>query len=237
MAAKADEGAAAASAVTHTTVLRHIGRTSGSECVDLLYRWTRATYLPGDDDDEKDGMAGSDGAVPLVPLSSSVRSRIAKACPADVAAGLSAAADAAATAPDSGAMQAGVERAAAEVGLRFSSPILTSGAAKKDKKSQEAAKEANKAAVAEVRVRSRHSTPMSTFVWQGVPHFCLLPLNLLPGPHPPPLRARGRVFPGRGAGALGPAALHARDGPGGDAAWQGLVGRHCLVEGAGGPRG
>ena len=108
--------AEAATAATAALVLRHIGRTVGGECVDQLYRWARATYCPGDtDDDDVRGGGGLASPLPLLPASD--RQRVARACPPDVAAGLTAATEAAASAAEPRAMEAGLERAAAEVGL------------------------------------------------------------------------------------------------------------------------
>ena len=74
-ASAAEKGVSESTAATHIAVLRHVGRTTGSEAVDLLYRWARATYLPGAEGDD-DGGGDGGGSTALPPLSAAERAKV-----------------------------------------------------------------------------------------------------------------------------------------------------------------
>ncbi|GAX74437.1 hypothetical protein CEUSTIGMA_g1886.t1 [Chlamydomonas eustigma] len=168
------EGAEVTSSTTstHSAVLRHIGKTVGVECVDLMYKWVRETYSPGDDAGEEqeeaqqrlDGAAaaaaGGSSSQLLPPLSAVQKQHILRAAPADVAAALIAAVEAVASSSDTRSMVSGVEKAAADAGLRLPTSIFTvlstAGSGKKqhvDKKAVEAAKMEAASSVEAVRER------------------------------------------------------------------------------------
>ncbi|EFJ45906.1 hypothetical protein VOLCADRAFT_105788 [Volvox carteri f. nagariensis] len=115
---------------TYTALQRHALRTTGAECVDLLYRWARVEHPP--EGAEQSAAAGGPASVsgngPGFLTAAEVK-QVLRSVPPDVAEGLAAAADApgAATVRDAEVL---LDRAAAAVGVR---------AKKLDKKGEKAA--------------------------------------------------------------------------------------------------
>ncbi|KAG1654825.1 hypothetical protein FOA52_009106 [Chlamydomonas sp. UWO 241] len=126
---------AGSDASTATAVLRHVTKTTGGECMDLIYRWAWIEYLPEDE-------MPAEGS----PVSAADAKKVAKASPRDVAEALAAAADALAS-QEAGSVSDAVERAALGVGLRLRG--------KRDKAHTHETPKAKevKAAVAELRTR------------------------------------------------------------------------------------